>query len=264
MCVCYLLYFVLLEEMASYDLNKPQDRQQYQNMKVLWGLYQSSQIISSQLNGRADDVASILTALIPLFVILCLCFLLKELDKWFVEHFNVTIFVDVNIKREMLRFKLVEERRIPVENAELREILITQNQADLEGDLKSSHNGEQHKAPGSEDQRSSGTLEMQDNKNGKSKADSSDSKMLEEEDNELLLGEEAELPEAVLESLLQADAETVAQYRGDQKCEASVTNQHVVEMIKDLLAMEHQLESSESQAKADGDRLSEESDRKES
>lgn len=66
-----------------------------------------------------------MTALIPLFVILCLCFLLKELDKWFAEHFNVTVFVNVNIKKEILRFKLAEERRIPVENAELREILVT-------------------------------------------------------------------------------------------------------------------------------------------
>lgn len=130
--------------------------------------------------------------------------------------------------------------------------------------MKPSRESEQHKGPGSEDQRSSGTPEMQESKNGKSKADSSSSKLLEDEDNEQLLDEEAELPEAVLESLLQVDAETVAQYRGDQKCEDSVTNQHIVEMIKDLIAMERQLESSDGQAKADGDRLSEESDHKES
>jgi len=42
MCVCYLLYFVLLDYMAAYDLNDAQDRQQYHNMKVLWGQYLSA------------------------------------------------------------------------------------------------------------------------------------------------------------------------------------------------------------------------------
>ena len=44
-------------------------------MKVLWGLYSSATIIQNQSGGRAEDVASILAAIVPLFVILCLCFI---------------------------------------------------------------------------------------------------------------------------------------------------------------------------------------------
>lgn len=108
--VCYILYFSLLDQMQTYDLNDATERQQYQNMKVLWGLYQSGIIIQSEQNGKADDVASILSAIIPLFVILCLCFVQKEIDKWFNKNFNVSIHVDPKIKREVLRHQLREDR----------------------------------------------------------------------------------------------------------------------------------------------------------
>lgn len=92
-CVCYILYFSLLDQMTQYDLNDQQEHQQYTNMKILWGLYQSQQVIQSEQNGRADDVASILIAIIPLFVIICFCFIQKELDSWFFHNFNVSIGV---------------------------------------------------------------------------------------------------------------------------------------------------------------------------
>ncbi len=38
-CACYVLYFMLLDQMTSYDQNNPTERQQFQNMKVFWGLY---------------------------------------------------------------------------------------------------------------------------------------------------------------------------------------------------------------------------------
>ena len=79
---------------------------------MLWGLYQSGQIIQSQSTGQADDVASILTAIIPLFIILCVCFLQKEVDKWYEKYFNVTVHVNGDIKREILRFNLKEAREV--------------------------------------------------------------------------------------------------------------------------------------------------------
>jgi hypothetical protein len=83
--------------MSSYELSDPQERQQYQNMKVLWGLYSSSTIIQNESGGKADDVASILTSIVPLFIILCLCFIQKELDRWVTSNFNVTIHLNVSI-----------------------------------------------------------------------------------------------------------------------------------------------------------------------
>ena len=85
-------------------------------MKVMWGLYSSQQIITSEIGGRADDEVSILYPIIALFAILCLCFLQKELDKWFVAKFNINIHLNVHIKREVLRFRLQEEKRQIQEN----------------------------------------------------------------------------------------------------------------------------------------------------
>lgn len=47
-CVCYALYFALIDQMSSYDQNDQTERQQFQNMKVLWGVYQSKQVYESQ------------------------------------------------------------------------------------------------------------------------------------------------------------------------------------------------------------------------
>lgn len=103
-CVCYTLYFALIDQMSSYDQNDQTERQQFQNMKVLWGVYQSKQVYESQRTGQADDIASVLIAIIPLFIILCTCFLQKELDKWFTHNFEVTIQVTDEIHLEVRKY----------------------------------------------------------------------------------------------------------------------------------------------------------------
>jgi hypothetical protein len=35
--VCYVIYFMLFDQMSSYDMNDPTERQMFQNMGVLWG-----------------------------------------------------------------------------------------------------------------------------------------------------------------------------------------------------------------------------------
>jgi hypothetical protein len=52
----------------------------------------------------------VLYGIIPLFAILCACFLFKLIDKWYEKNFNVLVHVDPSVKRELLRFKLREER----------------------------------------------------------------------------------------------------------------------------------------------------------
>jgi hypothetical protein len=46
-CVCYILYVALIDQMASYDQRDPTQRQQFWNMKILWGQYQSNEFISA-------------------------------------------------------------------------------------------------------------------------------------------------------------------------------------------------------------------------
>jgi hypothetical protein len=77
-------------------------------MKILWGQYQSNEFITAQSNGYADDVkgASVLYGIIPLFSILCSCFLFKLIDRWYEKNFNVLMHVDASVKKELLRFKL--------------------------------------------------------------------------------------------------------------------------------------------------------------
>lgn len=103
-CVCYTLYFALIDQMSSYDQNDQTERQQFQNMKVLWGVYQSKQVYESQQTGQADDIASVLIAIIPLFIILCTCFLQKELDKWFAHNFGVTVQVTDEVQLEVRKY----------------------------------------------------------------------------------------------------------------------------------------------------------------
>ena len=107
-----MIYFMLFDQMSSYDMNDPTERQQFQNMGVLWGQYQARDLIKSQQTGQADDVASILTAIIPLFIILSLCFTFKIVDQWIEKNFSIHIHLDGEIKREMLRFKLKEAKEI--------------------------------------------------------------------------------------------------------------------------------------------------------
>lgn len=80
-------------------------------MKVFWGLYESNKFIESQLTGRADDIASIFVTLIPLFCVLSICFLYKELEFWFEKRFHVTIHLTKAIKKEIERFKIRDKLR---------------------------------------------------------------------------------------------------------------------------------------------------------
>ena len=45
-------------------------------------------------------------------MILVLCFLFKIIDKWVEKNFSIHIHLDGEIKRELLRFKLKEEREM--------------------------------------------------------------------------------------------------------------------------------------------------------
>jgi hypothetical protein len=107
--VCYVLYFSAMDQMSTYDLNDPTERQQYQNMKVLWGLYRSNEFFQNERSGQADDVASILFPIIPLFAIIVVCFVQKELDKWYQRNFNLTIPLNPEVKHEIRKFEVKED-----------------------------------------------------------------------------------------------------------------------------------------------------------
>jgi hypothetical protein len=157
-------------------------------------------------------VVSILAAIIPLFAILCLCFLQKELDAWFSEHFHVSIPVNVHVNREILRFRLLEEQRTKRENDVLQVRLLTQN-LEVEGAEEKSRSrldSEHQEEPAQEDGLSGGTLGMPEAEEGKVKDEDKSSKFKDDEGNEHPLGVEGDLPQVVFESLLKADAETVA------------------------------------------------------
>jgi hypothetical protein len=86
---------------------------------VLWGLYRIDQIIAK--NRRADELVSVFLSIVPLFVILLFCFVYKELDGWITENFNISIHLTMDIKREVLRFKLNEEKEIGKQNDEIEQ-----------------------------------------------------------------------------------------------------------------------------------------------
>jgi hypothetical protein len=200
--------------MSSLDQTNPSERQVLQNKKVLWGLYQTSQVIASEQNGSADDVPSVFISIVPLFLILILCFLYKELDNWVYTNFNLTIHLTVPIKREVLRFTLRENRDIKKMNLEIEEA--------LKDDLNEKNSKESDQAS-----ISGATLGKNEggSKEGKSKEDENSvhSETKQREGNEFKdemgnthsIDDEGNLIEAVLESLNQVDEDTVAQCRGD-------------------------------------------------
>jgi hypothetical protein len=178
-------------------------------MKVLWGLYSSSTIIQNESGGKADDVASILTSIVPLFIILCLCFIQKELDRWVTSNFNVTIHLNVSIKREALRFILTEDRQVKRRNEAIQETLNPDNN-DSSVDSKREE----------QDKLSGGTLGNKSEGNGEQKSTT----FKDEEGNDCSLDVQGDLPQEVLDSLQRTSPETVAQCRGDAKCDEAVTN----------------------------------------
>lgn len=193
-------------------------------MKVLWGLYSSATIIQNQSGGKAEDVASILASIVPLFVILCLCFIQKELDRWVTSSFNVTIHLTVAIKREALRFKLTEDRQVKRRNEAVQETLNAEN-----GDSSVDSKREED-----QDKLSGGTL----GNKSEGKADQKSETFKDEEGNDCSLDVEADLPKEVLESLQRTSSETVAQCRGDGKYDDAVTNQYLVQMIEEFQDLE--------------------------
>jgi ribosomal protein L12E/L44/L45/RPP1/RPP2 len=109
--------------MATINQNDVHEAQWFQNMEVLWGLYDTNRILKFQAEGQGDDVANVLIPIIPLFAILCACFIYKELDKWFRTNFDVTIITDHKIERETRRIEIKRERDIHLKNKELEKKL---------------------------------------------------------------------------------------------------------------------------------------------
>jgi len=54
-------------------------------------------------------VASILFPIIPLFAIIVVCFVQKELDKWYQRNFNLTIPLNPEVKHEIRKFEVKED-----------------------------------------------------------------------------------------------------------------------------------------------------------
>jgi hypothetical protein len=117
--ICYSIYFALLDYMATINQNDEHEKQWFQNMEVLWGLYDTNKILKSQAEGQADDIANVLIPIIPLFAILLACFIYKELDKWFRTNFDVTVIADYRIERESRRIEIKRERDIRRKNKEV-------------------------------------------------------------------------------------------------------------------------------------------------
>lgn len=209
-------------------------------MKVLWGQYQSNEFITAQTNGYADDVkgASVLYGIIPLFAILSACFLFKLIDKWYEKNFNVLIHLDGPAKKELLRFKLREERDLRTAQARQEEDLNREVEG-LQPDGSHDGSGDQPKGDGltkskspdglaaglasekkamdpkgtkqkeDADKISLGTMGM-DAKSAMEPEGSSEEQYLDEDGSVIRLNVEGELPERILESLLKTDPQTYA------------------------------------------------------
>ena len=126
----------------------------------------------------------------------------------------------MGIKRETLRFKLAEDQQVKLQNEAVQETLNAEN---ADSSVDSKHQEE-------EDKLSGGTLGHKP----EGKPDRKSESFKDEEGNDCSLDVEAGLPKEVLESLLKTSSETVAQCRGDGKCDDSVTNQYLVQMIEEF------------------------------
>ena len=86
--VTYVVYFSLFDLSTTYA--ETNDKVALQNLQVLSGVSQQGQYTFGD-NSIPDGANAILIVIIPLFVVLCLCFLQLELEWWFLSEFNVII-----------------------------------------------------------------------------------------------------------------------------------------------------------------------------
>lgn len=154
-------------------------------------------------------MASILSAIIPLFVILCLCFLQKEIDKWYSKNFSVSIHLDPKIKREVLRHRLREDREFRKLKKEMEEQLKAEAQ-DPDGEKLPVSNQLDGQAARQEDELSGGTLGAEHKDEEDKDEEDQQAKFFDDEGKEISLDEEGDLAGRVLESLQNIDGETVA------------------------------------------------------
>ena len=223
MIVAYAIYFSLLDYMATIDQNSEHERQWFQNMEVLWGLYDTNRILQNQAEGQADDVANVLIPIIPLFAILCACFIYKELDKWFRTSFDVTIPTNYKIEREARRIDIKRERDVHRANRELQDKL---REELLAGGLNSSDAGSKKDDEGKEKDDAS----VEDKKEGEEEKKDDEKKFYDQNGKEIDLDKDGDLLGLCLKVLLKQDEdrESIEQLRGDRTYIAGITNQYLI------------------------------------
>jgi len=178
-----------------------------------------------------------LIPIIPLFAILCACFIYKELDKWFRTNFDVTIIADYKIERETRRIEIKKERDIHVKNKEIEQKLRDEVLAfGKSSDASSKKDDEAKEKDADEDKKDDAEdkKEAQDEKEEEKKYFDADGK-------EINLDKDGDLPGIVLKSLLRTAPETVEQYRGDRAYEEGITNQYLIEVIQNFKKLEKQV-----------------------
>lgn len=138
--------------------------------------------------------------IIPLFVILCACFIYKELDKWFRTNFDVTIQTDYKIERETRRIEIKKERDIHNKNKEIEQKLRDELLAFGKSSDASSKKDDAEEPDKAED--------VEDKKEDAEEKEN-EQKFYDAEGKEINLEKDGDLPGSVLRSLLRLDAESV-------------------------------------------------------
>lgn len=172
--------------------------------------------------------------IIPLFVILIVCFIYKELDRWYRSNFDITIHTNLKINRETLRIYIQREREIHQKNKELDKKL----QQELLG-------SEAENTPKKETENDVDVDNVDDDKKSQEgedkKTKKADEKVYDERGKEIDINKEGDLPGLVLETLKGTDEETIAVNRGDQTYEKDITNQYLIDMINSFKESESKL-----------------------
>lgn len=69
-----------------------------------------------------------------MFCILLVCFIYKELDKWFRSNFDVTIHLNANIARELKRILIKRDNEVVRQNMKTEKDLKKKAQQDNDSD----------------------------------------------------------------------------------------------------------------------------------
>ena len=170
-------------------------------MEVLWGLYDTNRILQNQAEGQADDVANVLIPIIPLFAILCACFIYKELDKWFRTSFDVTIPTNYKIEREARRIDIKRERDVHRANKDLQNKL---REELLAGGLDSSEAGSKKDEEGQDKDDAEGSAEGKKENEEQQKKDD-ETKFYDQNGKEIDLDKDGDLLGLCLKVLLKQD-----------------------------------------------------------